>query len=291
MDGQRFDHLVRSLAGGVSRRGALKTLVAGVGAAFAATRVEDAAAYVCRPFGTICRKPGDCCGNHCGPKDKTGRRYCGVCPPSAPQACGTEACCTQIQGCIDGVCCDNPCGEGDGAVCCAAGQTCISHFTDDVGFVYSCCDPLLACNDDTICCAEGEQCVTGSVCCLPDNICESDSGTECCGEGTECTPSGCCESTLTCTAPGGAMFCCGEGGTCDDNGCTQSVVCEVGSCQTSEDCIGLDLGNPGCCGGCCVDHNTDNQHCAICDNPCGFFEGDPNQPLCCTGGQCLACAP
>ncbi len=243
MDGQRFDELAKAFAGGITRRRTLKVLASGVAGVIAVTRRGDAEAALCRTAGQICRKPGDCCSNFCGPNDRTGRRKCDICPNNG-LVCG-QTCCYGDVTCLNGACCSNPCGEGSEAVCCATDQSCISTFVDQqVGFEYSCCAPELACNDFTQCCSAGAACIQGG-CCAPENICN---GETCCTGGTTCTTSGCCETPCE---SGGRFFCCGEVGLCNVDGC---IVCE-----TDDDCVlpGDDLEFPNCCNnGICVPNNA-----------------------------------
>jgi hypothetical protein len=77
MDGNRFDDFARTLAGIRTRRSVLRALGLALGAgAVGAVALDDSdAAETCRPGGTLCRKPGECCSGACTP-DVTGRGRC-----------------------------------------------------------------------------------------------------------------------------------------------------------------------------------------------------------------------
>ncbi|MCC6312871.1 MAG: hypothetical protein IT337_02570 [Thermomicrobiales bacterium] len=74
MDEERFDRLTRGMFAAASRRGALRTLLAGGFAAAAAVVVPGLAADAeersatikgCRPPGQRCSKNKSCCTGHC----------------------------------------------------------------------------------------------------------------------------------------------------------------------------------------------------------------------------------
>lgn len=280
MDGQRFEALTRSLAGGMSRRGVVRGLAAGIAAAAAGLSGLGGAEarQRCRLYNEICRKHGDCCDFNCGPKDNTGRRRCGFCP-NGGEVCGDE-CCGEGQACIDGACCDNPCGgDGSDVICCGAGETCNFEFFDE-GVVVSCCPEGSSCPATESCCAETETCTT----------------------------TGCCESASACESPAGNVFCCPAGLGCTDNGCVGA--CEHSSCSDTVQCITgrtccdgccLDLegdeencgacGNicpqgTVCCSGSCVDPSNDPQNCGGCGNECGFYVGSQQCPFLCINSVC-----
>ena len=83
MDRLRIDDVARLMGGATSRRGALRLIAAAaVGTALGIPRARDAAA-VCRPEGSPCRRPDQCCSGACRGRDgaKTCRstRYQGIC--------------------------------------------------------------------------------------------------------------------------------------------------------------------------------------------------------------------
>jgi hypothetical protein len=252
MDEQRFDELTRALAGGTSRRRVLKGLTAGLAAVAAGiTGFGDAeAARRCRTVAQICRKRDDCCAQDCGPADSTGRRRCGLCPDGG-ELCGGE-CCSGEQFCLDGGCCDNPCGEGSGAICCTADDVCVVNVENEA-------EPFA-------CCPSGSYCQISEACC---------------DAGTSCTADGCCAESAICEAPSGDLYCCPEGLGCTDEGC-------IGSCPDSTPCV--DDGGCGngqiCCDGCCVDGNT-IENCGACGVECPFYLNDPRYPGCCFQGVCF----
>lgn len=143
MDGSRFDALARAMVNARSRRSVLGAAFGGLAAAMLGDRVN--AAGTMRSIGEICRKNGDCGSGLCGPKDRTGRRYCGCvtatdCPePSTP--CGAATC-------VAGVC-----GTGGfksaGTVCRAS-----SHL----------CDPTSVCTGSSSECTYDPLALEGRIC-------------------------------------------------------------------------------------------------------------------------------
>lgn len=158
------------------------------------------------------------------------------------------------------VCSDGASTCGD-VGCCPSGSTCVDG---------ECC--ANACGDS--CCGAGESCVDGG-CCPTENVCN---GQFCCAETSICTVDVCCASDDVCSA-GGKTFCCGAGNACDANGCV--AQCELGSCASTGDC-GPDQ---ACCGGCCVEIDSDDRNCGGCGVDCGISQIDPDgrRNACCNG--------
>ena len=119
MDGQRFDDLTKAMAGGATRRGALRLLAGGALAGALArldlgsTAAQDVGAAHCVPNGTICtgrRRLGtrhrhscrDCCSGF-STRRPGGARRCSCRPDGA--SCGGSAakCCSGVCG-ADGTC-------------------------------------------------------------------------------------------------------------------------------------------------------------------------------------------
>ncbi len=94
MDGSRFDQLTRLAVSSWSRRSVIGAALGLLATRLPGNHVEAATK---RANGQICRKGGDCDSNFCGPKDKSGRRYC---------QCETE--CLMLDG-SPGVCTGGPC--------------------------------------------------------------------------------------------------------------------------------------------------------------------------------------
>lgn len=157
MDGARFDSITKVLAGAQTRRSALKAMAAAMTVSLGA-RLHRVEAANCRPNGAICRKPGDCCDQICGPKDRTGRQRCGCDVGFVPV---NGACCPQANACGD-VCLDAPCGQG--LTCCASDSACVDLKTDP--------QHCGAC-DTPVDVDRGEVCCLGDIC-DANEACETD---------------------------------------------------------------------------------------------------------------------
>lgn len=252
MDDRRFDSLVKSFAGGASRRSVLKGLLGLGGAAVTGGALfgrEASAARRPAPTATPPKCPG---------VQVWGANGC-TCPPAAPNQCG-PACCTGEPGdpqgpdhteCCDGACCHGLCfGE---ELCCPWPQT----FCVDA---QECCDPGV-----TVCCGEAGCCAGG--CCQDgqgNDLCCSGDTPKCCAGDTCIAADGCCDASDC--GPGECWSCvdhqcmsdwskCAGGcvdcidGTCrtvdancgDGNACTTDTCNADGSCSqtfhcTSDDC-------------------------------------------------------
>lgn len=165
MDNRRFDSLVKSLAGGASRRSLLKGFIGlGASAAVGGTLLESGADAARRPTPTP--KPVKCPGQQT-PVDGV----C-TCPGTAPIECGPECCNPGGSGAAHSECCDNSCCFGacyGEELCCPtnppAGGGAPSHkmCTSPNG---KRCIP----NTEGACCANAD-CPNGYVC--TDNSCVS----------------------------------------------------------------------------------------------------------------------
>lgn len=121
MDGDRFDHLARRLAGAMSRRTVVRGLGASVlGGGLALLGRERSEAFICRQNGVLCAKDAQCCSGACD----LSTHHCveNLCPPELPDYCDGE--CTNVENdkyncgfcghycgspyseCIDGQCYD-----------------------------------------------------------------------------------------------------------------------------------------------------------------------------------------
>jgi hypothetical protein len=93
-----------------------------------------------------------------------------------------------------------------------------------------------------------------------------------CKQNESCTKGGKCKCVPDCTGkPCGAGNGCG--GACQSGSCSAGKVCVRGACE------GACPDTATLCADECVDTDTDNQHCGLCDRPC---TGD----LTCIAGTC-----
>jgi hypothetical protein len=98
MDSQRFDAIARLFAGGMPRRGAVKTLL-GVGAAAIATQsaVQRLRANTCDDCGGNCTPRGEACDTHddCCGSDTCIVQECAACLEDGNTSClqGAGECC------------------------------------------------------------------------------------------------------------------------------------------------------------------------------------------------------
>lgn len=299
MDGHRFDGIAKSFADGVSRRGVLKTLLAGIGAAALGLAGRDGAdaARICRVNGQLCRTSGiggDCCSGFCGPKDVNGRRHCacptgsilcgGVCvaPGTTSTNCGCGVQCTKCEDCVAGVCApvadDSGCASG--RICCA-GQCVSDHSPEHCGTCAKTCAQPLGCAAGACCLQEGATCAfaVGAQCCV--GACLQGSGI--CGlipTGFLCTPGrGDTCSSGTCSPQDDGSYCApnGAAGTCRVDGDCISGLCQGSVCACT-----------GAGGSCAVEADC-------CDRPCdnGVCRYIPTgqlclaaSPACCSSGTC-----
>lgn len=218
MDDHRFDNLARTLATGLSRRGALRSLAGGAAGLLLAGLARDDAAARCVRIKDRCRRGDTCCGGarcrsrrcrckhdiacsgKCCPKAKTCHAvecHDGQCLQRAVEdgtACGEGRCrrgrCKCSDGAIacGGVCCDvpdNPCLR---AVC--DGTTCVTkprknnRSCDGDG---KCLDGT--CNEIPDCDGYFIQCSTGDTCCsgrCTDSKCEHSKNGERCQFDPDC---------------------------------------------------------------------------------------------------------
>src|SRR5690606_5735751 len=145
--------------------------------------------------------------------------------------------CAPGQVCEDGECVAPPCDPA-----CGAGETCVG----------SVCQ-----------CGTGPACTGGQACCGGTCVDTASSTTNCGTCGNTCTSgqtclSGTCTTDAPCPAP------CGIGETCTAGTCR---------CGTGGPCPA----GQRCCGGECVDINSNVGHCGACGRVCGGSE------QCCSG--------
>jgi hypothetical protein len=191
MDGLRFDHWTRSLAG--SRRGLLRGVTAAIGGGILGSiGIRSADARTCQGTGTVCREHAVCCSKNCGPKDRTGRRRCQCdspddCPVTAGTceatciagvcgvgtvvdlqtdsnncgACGHQ--CGELRHCVDGICCNVSSDAVCDGVCINLSQSqenCGACGTDcdDILNHSSCVNGVCACTEGFFHCVDAEEC-------------------------------------------------------------------------------------------------------------------------------------
>jgi len=249
----------------------------------------------CGACGNVCATAvadatATCTNGACGVACGAGYQPCnGACIPTA-------SCCTAAD-CPGGQCltctnhaCVTTCGAGQG--CC--GGACADLTTDaNCGACGATCTPPQTCGGGGtagVCgctpapsCPQGQQCGTA-----PDGC----GGTLDCGPctgGTVCTPVSCQNGLCVHTAISG---CCTQ-----DSDCPASLnPCEPATCDThTNTCVTKPVAdNTGCgsgqvcCGGSCVDTQSDAANCGGCGTTC-----PANTPCasggagCCQTGQCL----
>jgi hypothetical protein len=264
MEDEKFDQLTKKLALPLSRRGALKAVVAsavaGVAFRFGGGQAEAAG---CIPIGSPCSSDVPCCPGSVRTTNAASNTCVCACPDSQ-QACG-------------------PCCCPTGTVCNTDVGTCVCPNTNPplpvtcyVNGKPTCCPPPQICNVDgrcicpdkrvpcpgVPCCPTGEQCCPG----VPGN---------CCPVGLRCFPANTPGSHAQCLCPNGLPPC---GKTSDG-----IPIC----CPTGDQCCPGVPGSPGvpknCCprGTHCGKDSLDRPIC-LCntDNrpPCGT---GPNGPICC----------
>ena len=280
------------------------------------------------PSGTICR--GTSCVAGCTPDTgcEGGRACCdGACvnSDSSLTDCGScgNACDVTANVCISGeckcgggpactgtdICCDGSCVDvaNDSDACggcgnhCDAGQMCAAGTCQDIP-----CDPACApgetCSGGTCQCGTGGHCAAGAACC-DDHCIDVESDTNNCGACGMVCPSGqvCMAGTCTADVPcdpscnvgesctGGACHC-GSGGPCAAGlrccgGECVDIQTNVGNCGA---CGRTCSGSQQCCTANCIDTGSDVNNCGACGHACdsGVANG-------CTSGSCTCdgCPP
>ena len=323
MDGSRFDDLTRTLATGVSRRGALKFFLGAVAAGLTAGVARDATAQSESDSAAARRGPYWRAGKRCNSSDRCGAKVPCVNGQCTPDHCyineeevavGTTNPDNTCQWCLPVVLWNGWGGTtGDGEACTVADpEPC---YSDTGQCLNNDCvpDPLPdgdLCGIGQTCC--GGVCCTATQCCNSDHVCE-----EC---GPHCTID---RVPVPANAPE-------PGGTCrfcdpaadpffwstapDDMSCgpNRLDVCCSGICCSSGKCCGADGNCTIECGPTCnidgVDYAdgalNEDVPCQVCDPsrstsawsaattnfPCGA-NGDQVccDGVCCNAGEC--CGP
>ena len=98
MDGQRFDAMARAMAGGATRRRALRLAGGGLaGALLAAAGLGGRAqADTCKASGKACKKGGQCCSGNCAPVSgsRSTAHSASICCPAGQMQYPVGACST-----------------------------------------------------------------------------------------------------------------------------------------------------------------------------------------------------
>jgi hypothetical protein len=218
-----FDGMAMALAGGLSRRAALRRAGGGLaGALLASLGLERAWGQQGAP-----KNCADYCKNFVGIAPGKGNAYgkcvsnCSNCQLAGGQPCGASACCTGGLVC-NGTSCVQPCVPLDGD--CSGDTDCCSGLCDSQGTCVSCLDVGETCSADLDCCdglcdsrgtcvsclGLGEPCLSRFACC--STLCSSSQHTcvSCLADGDRCTGSGQCCSFHTgglCFGPPGGAVC------------------------------------------------------------------------------------
>ena len=245
MDGQRFDELTRAVtAGGTSRRGVLKALVAAAFGGFLATRGREASAQ-CEPLGSECATGTECCtgtcaGGKCCPAGETNCN--GACVNLKTDENNCNECgrvCSGGRSCCNGFCVNTQISETNCGECgkrCAAGQTCCGG---------KCVDTETDTNNCGTCaevCGPNQNCQGGDCCLKLRSACQS--AAACCQDGGQ-TPTTCFTYTACGSTPSGTRCCRPGGSTCTDNcDCCGDNLCRSGKCGAPDPALKTQQGAP-----------------------------------------------
>ncbi len=265
-----FDDLARAVAGGKSRRQALKQFGGVVGAAVVAAIPGQALADPggnsdCAHFCNDVEPPGPGRGE-CKSDAAHGQGLCATCGPAAPTGH------------------PDVCGAGTSAVaCCPAAtpnccnnQTCVS-LASDVHNCGACGKVCQAPPNGTATCVGG---VCGFACNAGFTLCNGacvneQTDVHNCGACGKVCPQGASCTGGACVCPQGTVAC---AGACFSNLCPDGQVFNPAACACR--CP------PGttACGGACVNTATDVSNCGACGKVCP--PGPANSTPTCTAGMC-----
>jgi hypothetical protein len=277
MDDHRFDHLVRLVGRGASRRTLLKGLLGLGGGALGMTLLnDDAAARTAGSRPRLQPPPPP------PPTTTTTLAPTTTAAPCRGYACGRDCCASEPQ------CCDG--------ACCPEGTACLTRVFAGESFPVEeevCCDLDRTC--DGQCCTgscfwplDGTGAVT-SADVLQRACCPAEPGfTLCPGTGDSSGLALCCAgaSPVCCHHPDGRPICLTPEQCCSSDDCPDApTTCESGVCQAGFTCS-LEPNCPtgaDCCAG------GDNVCCASPDACCGSDCCDPDQcneivDICCPAG-------
>jgi hypothetical protein len=284
MDAQQFDTVVRALATGITRRGALGLLagLAGVHVADTVTATRHKPGH--RGKGGARKKHRSrarrhqtrdqrqslrASTHHCTPKVACLRWCLSHSKGKAAGECIAQAakCKGPCQEC--GVACGTPCAktlcgqrcvdlETDSSNCGSCGHACPSGQT--------CSAAMCGCSGSGCGCPAGQKPCNGA--CIPTDGCCQDTD---CNDNNLCTTDTCDTGTHTCVH---------DEVDCDDNN-----ACTIDSCDPQVGCVHVD--DPNCGGGCSSDAECDDAN-ACTDGRCvdGLCEHNPIS--CDDGNPCTA---
>jgi hypothetical protein len=224
------------------------------------------------PSQLCCKKGEEVCGNRdcCKPNEECvsagpPRNTLSFCVPRCPQGrarCGPEKCCPPNWRCADparALCkrckpneeeCGNKCCDRRTSRCCGKAGCCPkNHSCCVTGTTQKCCPPRQKCAVPILAGDIGIKAGTPAICCPPERY--HTSPNLCCPRGQLAL-----RGPGLRVGPGLNPFCCPRGQTC---GSGANITC----CQK-----GL-TGTETCCGGKCVDLQSDPRNCGTCGNVCG----------------------
>jgi hypothetical protein len=234
-----FDEMAKALAGGLSRRQALRKVGGSLAGALLASMGLGKA------WGATAKNCADYCKNHVGISPGNGNAYgqcvsnCSNCLLGGGHPCGASGCCTGGDMCNQHMVCVSPCDPvgdfcSEDSDCCSGGCCRASDGSAD-----STCADLSS--DPANCGACGNACRPGTVC--ASGMCYGGTCRGACPAGSFCIDSsGTCNSPfvngsplpdeLTCTAAVGAYVC--ASGVCDaDNACGYA---NGTACSSDDEC-------------------------------------------------------
>lgn len=221
--------------------------------------------------------------------------------PTSTDACVTYHCsnhecvevpvitCPSGEECLDGECVcaggQGPCGDGDDAACCPAGEIC-NEVTLPSGTTWLCCpEDAPACIDiateSVVCCSDGcQQFDVGNgntigICCAGE-VCPGARGLTCCPSGQTC-------SELDLDGFSVGICCDGGNAACFDG--TKLICCDAGETCT----LDLEVSGRGiCCATEVCEDVNENQICCAPGSTCQplTMGGNPHT-ICCAGEPCL----
>ncbi len=275
MDGKRFDHFTKTVAGS-SRRSFLKTaLGVAIGGALGASQRSDASAAIKRGIGNTCSRHADCASGFCGEKDRTGRRRCACSPEFA----------TCKDNCLDPA----TAFTSDVANCGACGKSCPRTRCEIAICKGGICGLAPDPNAVGRSCDDGNACTTNDIC-QPDGTCVGTLIT--CAASDQCHVAGTCDpATGKCTnpdKPNGTA--CNDGNACTNTDTCQNGLCTGGNpvvCTASDQCHDTGTCNPST-GQCTYPNKTNGSSCND-GNPC--TQNDMCQDGTCVGTAVICPAP